>query len=223
VNPLIFWVALLNAVVFGGMLSIGETYTPVLSAAPYFFDVPKIALASIASGIGSLIAWPAAGIMIAWVSRRLAMSNAGVRDAEHYLPAFILPIIAGTASVIIYGLAAQNKWHFMFIYFACGLNTFTFASLATANTLWVTEAFPRWAAPALVVVGGVSYMASFGMSFAIQSWVASQGVAGVNVEIGVMIAVVGFVLIPIAFWGKRLRQRIHARWGTSEMGALRPQ
>jgi MFS family permease len=223
VNPLIFWVALLNAIVFGSMLSIGETYNFALSGPPYFLDIHYTALVNVAGAIGSLIAWPVSGKMIAWVSRRLAMSNAGVRDAEHYLPAFILPIIAGTTSVIIYGLAAQHKWHFMFIYVSYGLNIFTFTSLATANTLWVTEAFPRWAAPALVVLSGVSYTASFGISFSIQPWVASQGIATTNIEIGLMIAVVGLVLIPIAFWGKKLRQHIHERWGTSEMGALRPQ
>jgi len=223
INPLVFWVALLNAIVFGSMLSIGETYAFVLSGPPYFLNGHYTALVNLAGAIGSLIAWPVSGKMIAWVSRRLAMSNAGVRDAEHYLPAFILPIIAGTTGVILYGLAAQNKWHFMFIYISYGLNSFTFASLATANTLWVTEAFPRWAAPALVVLGGISYMASFGISFSIQPWVASQGIAVVNIEIGLMIAAVGFVLIPIAFWGKKLRQHIHKRWGTSEMGALRPQ
>lgn len=207
VNPLIFWVALLNAIVFGSMLSIGETYNFALTGPPYFLDIRYTALVNAAGAIGSLIAWPVSGKMIAWVSRRLAMSNAGVRDAEHYLPAFILPIIAGTTSVIIYGLAVQHKWHFMFIYVSYGLNTFTFSSLATANTLWVTEAFPRWAAPALVVLSGVSYMASFGISFSIQPWVASQGIANTNIEIGSMIAVVGLVLIPIAFWGKKLRDR----------------
>jgi hypothetical protein len=223
VNPLIFWVALLNAIVFGSMLSIGETYAFVLSGAPYSLDVHIIALVNLAGGIGCFIAWPMAGVMIECVSCRLAMINGGVREAEHYLPAFILPILAGTASMILYGLAAERKWHFMFIYVAFGLNNFTFVSLATANTLWVTDAFPRWAAPALVVLGGVSYIASFSISFAIQPWVAAQGIAGVNIEIGIMIAVVGFVLIPVTFWGKRLRQHIHARWGTSEMGALRPQ
>lgn len=149
------------------MLSLGETYTFVLGGPPYFLDIQSTALVNIAGAIGSLIAWPVSGTMIAWISRRLAMSNAGVRDAEHYLPAFILPILGGVSNTVIYGLAAENKWHFMFIYIFIGLNSFTFASLATANTLWVTEAFPRWAAPALVVLGGVSYMASFGITFSI--------------------------------------------------------
>jgi hypothetical protein len=125
--------------------------------------------------------------------------------------------------MILYGLATANQWHFMLIYIACFLNSFALVSLATANTLWVTDAFPQWAAPSLVILGGVSYIASFGISFKIQPWVAAQGIARVNIEIGIMIAVVGLLLIPFTFWGKRLRQHIHARWGTSEMGALRPQ
>jgi len=184
INPLIFWVAILNAIVFGSMVSIGETYVAILAVAPYSLNFRIVALVNLAGALGCLLAWPAAGIMIARVSRRLAMSNGGVRDAEHYLPAFILPIIGGTASIILYGLTAEQKWHFIFFYISFGLNSFTFTSLATANTLWITEAFPHWAAPALVVINGGGYMASFGISFAIQPWVASQGIEGANIEIG---------------------------------------
>src|SRR5450756_1424483 len=58
VNPLIFWVALLNAIVFGSMMSIGETYAFTLSGPPYFLDVHYTALVNLAGAIGSLIAWP---------------------------------------------------------------------------------------------------------------------------------------------------------------------
>lgn len=222
-NPLIFWVALLNAAVFASMISIGMTYVTLLSAEPYSFPIQVIALINLSAAVGALLAWPVSGIMIARITRRLAMRNGGVRDAEHYLPAFVLPILSGATSAMLYGVAGQRKWHWIWIYISYALNAFSSVSLGTANTLWVTEAFPRWAGAALVVVGGGSYIASFGMSFVILPWIQSQGFAGENIEIAVVILVVGGILIPIAFWGKRLRQHIHSRWGMSEKGALRPQ
>ncbi|KAH6693361.1 major facilitator superfamily transporter [Leptodontidium sp. MPI-SDFR-AT-0119] len=222
-NPLVFWVAVLEALIFGSMLSIAETYPTVLTDPPYLLPIHTVGLVNLAGAVGSLLSWPAAGLMIAAITRRLAMKNNGIRDAEYYLPAFILPILTGAASVILYGLTARNKWHWMWIYFSYTLNCFSFASLATANTLWVTEAFPRWAAPAIVVVSGLSYMASFGISFAVVPWVKSQGYFGANIQLAIMILAVGFVAVPISFWGKKLRQYIDGKWAVNEMGALRPQ
>jgi hypothetical protein len=222
-NPLIFWVSILNAIVFGGMLSIGMTYATLLAAPPYSLPVDAIALVNMSAAIGALFAWPASGIMIARISRHLSMHNGGIRHAEYYLPAFVLPIITAAASVILYGLAGELKWHWIWVYVSYMLNSFSFVGLGTANTLWVTEAFPRWAAAALAIVGGGSYVISFGISFAILPWIKSQGFARANIEIGVLTLVVGAVLIPVAFWGKGLRQYIHGRWATNEGGALRPQ
>lgn len=222
-NPLIFWVALLNSVVFGGMMAIGETYAILLSSRPYDLSIHVIGLVNLSAAVGSLLAWPASGIMITSISRRLAMRNGGVRDAEHYLPAFALPILSAIISVVLYGLTAEYKWHWIWVYVAYAFNSFSFSGLATANTLWVTEAFPRWAAPALVVVGGGSYVVSFGTSYLIMPWLKSQGYLKADVEIGILILVVGGVVVPLAFWGKGLRQFIHGKWGMSEAGALRPQ
>lgn len=222
-NPLVFWVAFLEAVVFGSMLSIGETYFMVLTAEPYLLSVRSAALQNLAGAVGAFLAWPASGVLIARISRHLSMNNKGVRDAEYYLPAFILPILTGAASVIVYGLAVHFRWHWIWIYVSYLLNSFSFTGLAVANTLWVTEAFPRWAAPALMVVSGLSYIASFGISFAIMPWVKSQGYKGTNLQIAALILVVGCIGVPVSFWGKKLRQHIHGKWAISGMGALRPQ
>lgn len=221
-NPLVFWVGLLEAIVFGGMISIGETCAFVLDAPPYSIPLNKVALVNVAGAIGSLLAWPASGMLIAWVSRRLAKRNEGVREAEHYLPAFILPVLASVMSLVLYGLTIDRRWPAIWIYVAYGLNSFSFASLATAITLWVTEAFPRWAAPALVVVMGLSYIASFGLSFAVMPWINSQGYGRANIQLALMLLIVGCIGVPVSFWGKKLRQYIHGRYATHEEGALRP-
>lgn len=221
-NPLVFWVGLLEAIVFGGMLSIGETYAIVLGAPPYALPIHITALVTIAGAIGSILAWPASGMLISWISRRLSMRNGGVREAEHYLPAFILPVLASTASVVLYGITIDRKWRAIWIYVSYMLNSFGFVGLSTTNTLWITEAFPRWAAPAVVVLMGLSYVASFGLSFSIMPWVQSQGYAGTNIQLGLMMLVIGCIGVPVSFWGKRLRQYIHGRWAFHEEGALRP-
>ncbi|CZR66403.1 uncharacterized protein PAC_16304 [Phialocephala subalpina] len=200
-----------------------HTYASVLTAPPYSLSIHTTALVTTAGSIGSLLAWPASGMLISWISQRLSRSNGGVREAEHYLPAFILPVLASVVSVVLYGITVDRKWPAIWIYVSYTLSGFSFVGLSTANTLWITEAFPRWAAPAVVVLMGLSYMASFGLSFSIMPWLRSQGYAGTNIQIGLMILVVGCIGVPISFWGKRLRQYIHGSWAFHEEGALRPR
>ncbi|KAH8879026.1 MFS general substrate transporter [Thozetella sp. PMI_491] len=222
-NPLIFYVALMNAVNFGGMMSIGITFPRLLSSPAYALPAPAITLVNLAASAGALLAWPASGIMIDRITKRLATLNGGVRHAEYLLPGYVLPVLAGAASVFIYGVVADRHYHFLWVYLAYGLNAFSYASMSVANTLWVTEAFPYWAAAALAVVGGVSYIVSFAISSFIEEWVGAQGYLWVNVAIGIALMLLGFVGVPVAFWGKSIRQYIHGRWGVYEAGALRPQ
>jgi len=135
----------------------------------------------------------------------------GVRHAEHYLPAFILPVLTSTASLILYGITAQRKLPYQLIFLAYGLNTFSIAAMATANILWITEAFPRWAAAALAVMQGTSSIGSFGLGFVMMPWVRSQGIVLMHVQLAIMILGTGCVGVPVAFWGKRVRQFIDGK------------
>ncbi|KAK2041136.1 MFS general substrate transporter [Colletotrichum somersetense] len=222
-NPLVFWVAILNALNFGAMILIGETYTAVMAQPPYSLPPRVISMVSPASAIGSLLAWPVSAILTSRVARRLTLRNGGVRDAEHYLIAFLPPVLAGAGSLFLYGLAVQNKWNFIWIFVSYAINSFSAAAFGIASTLWVTEAFPRWAAPAMVIVGGAGYMLSFATCSVITPWLDSQGYLGASFEYGAVLLIVGAVAVPLAFCGKSLRQYIHGRWGESEAGALRPQ
>ncbi|ORY58860.1 major facilitator superfamily transporter [Pseudomassariella vexata] len=222
-NPLVFWVMLLNAVNFAGMVSIGESFVYVLAAKPYNFPPWAVALVNLAAAVGSFLVWPAAGIMIQNITRHLTRRNGGVRHAEYYLPAFVLPVLAGAAGNLLFGLTAQYHLHWILIYISYALKSFSFVALGAANVLWVTESFPQWSAAALVCVGGFSYIVSFSMSFVLPLWIKSQGYAWENIQLAIMILVVGGVGVPVAFWGKNVRQYLDGRWGEYQAGALRPQ
>ncbi|GKT57997.1 major facilitator superfamily transporter [Colletotrichum tofieldiae] len=222
-NPLVFWVAILNALNFGAMLFIGETYAVVMSQPPYSLPERVISMVNPVSAIGSFLAWPVSTILTSRVARRLTLRNGGIRDAEHYLIAFLPPVLAGAGSVFLYGLTVHYKWNFIWIFVSYLINAFSAAAYGIASTLWVTEAFPRWAAPAMVIVGGAGYMLSFATSYVVTPWLKSQGYLGANFELGAVLLIVGGIAVPLAFWGKSLRQYIDGRWGVSEAGALRPQ
>jgi hypothetical protein len=218
VNPLIFWVALLNAVNFAAFTSLSMTSPVILGQAPYHLSTTSISLVNLGGAAGTMLAWPASKTLTSGVSSRL-----GVRHAEHMLPGLILPVLAGASGALLFGLAAEYHWHYVLIHLAFGLNAFSFCGMSIANTLWITEVFPQFTAAALAAVGGVSYIASFGLSAALRPWLAAQGYAWVNGFIGLALLTLGFIAVPIALWGKSIRQYIAGRWAAFEGGALRPQ
>lgn len=222
VNPLVIWVIIAASFNFAGMMFIGATFATILSAPPYQLSSTEIPTVNVASGAGGLLGYCIAGYAFSKVLNRLSKRNGGVREAEHYLVGYIVPVLTGCASTLLYGLAVHYKWHFIMYHVAYGLNGLSWVTLAIGNTLWVTEAFPRWAAPALTVVSGGCYFVSFSMTFALNPWIASHGYLLVGIELTVLQFVGGLIAVPIAFWGKSARQKIHGRWANERSGALRP-
>lgn len=222
VNPLIFWVFIASSVNFAGMIFIGSTYAQILRTPPYSLSTPLIMNVNISSGIGALLAYPLGGVLISKIINHLTRRNRGLLEAEHFLVGYILPVITGALSTIIYGFAVQHKLHFGFFYLAYGLNGLSYTTLSISNTMWATEAFPRWAAPAISVLGGGCYILSFAMSFALGPWLKKHDYKLVGIELAVLQIVSGLVAVPIAFWGKSARQAILGKWANERAGALRP-
>ncbi|KAI6378388.1 hypothetical protein MCOR25_002257 [Pyricularia grisea] len=223
VNPLIFWVCLFTAANFAGMMLVGTTYPMVLAVPPYSLSARAIGLVSLATAAGALAAWPASGYLTSRVTNHLTRRNHGVRHAEVYLFAFLQPVVAGVASLVLYGLAVRFEWPAAWIYVSYGINAFSYVTNSVANTLWATAVFPQWAAAAIAVVGGLSSVLSFGLTYVIQPWLHSQGYLGASFELAAVVLVLGLVVVPVAFWGRNVRQYINSRWATYEAGAMRPQ
>ncbi|PQE22526.1 major facilitator superfamily transporter protein [Rutstroemia sp. NJR-2017a BVV2] len=215
-NPLILWVLILNALIFGGMIVTCANYAELLSAPPYNFSFQAIGLAKFATGIGAILAFPASGLLTSQVIRILAARNKGVREPEHYLPSFILPVIVSTTSLALYGIASERHWDWRWILLFVGADYFSAICIFTSNTLWVTEAFPRWKGAALVIVGAGGYGLSFALSFGMVPWIQSEGLGRAYRQLAVLTLVVGLVGVPVNWWGKRFREYIYSVWERDE-------
>lgn len=222
VNPLIFWVFIASSFNSASMIFIGATYARILTAAPYDLSRGVVGTVNAASGVGALLGYLVWSCIVCKIVTRLSKRNRGVLEAEHYLIGYIVPTVTGAISSLLYGLAVDRQWHHGIFYLAYGLNGFSFVTIMIANTLWVTEAFPRWAAPAMAVVGGGCYLLSFAMSFALVPWIEAHGYKWVGVQLTIFQILGGLVAMPVAFWGKNARQAIQGRWAGDRSGALRP-
>ncbi|KAH7114176.1 major facilitator superfamily domain-containing protein [Dactylonectria estremocensis] len=222
-NPLTFWVSLLTGVILSGVIYLNLAQPSVL-VVRWGEDPETVSMLSGVSGIvGSLLAFPATGPLASWFTRFYSLRMGGIRHAEVYLPIFALPVLSGLISVILNAFAIEEEWAPTWMYITSALSLFSFLTGNVAFTLWITEAFPRWAAAALAVQLFTSNMISFGIGTAIMPWVETKHIVEPAVVISVLMLVLGVLAVPAAFWGKNVRQFIHGRWSDSEKGALRPQ
>ncbi|EJT75134.1 hypothetical protein GGTG_08972 [Gaeumannomyces tritici R3-111a-1] len=231
-NPLIFWVALHKGVLVLGTVVIRSQVPRALHRPPYSMSSPDVGLMDLSAALGCFAALPITYAITASTVGTLTRRNAGVRKATYYLPGFILPVLCGALANVLFGLTAVPPggdgyvdWvhHWAFVAVAWVLAQVAFTGEAVVSTLWVTEAFPQWAAGALAAVNGLSFTFSCLLGFSAPQWLASQGHLRMNVEIAAAILVAGGMGIPLAFWGKGLRQYLPGRCAVFEGGALRPQ
>lgn len=177
---------------------------------------------NIASAIGAFLAYPVGGWLSDKALKHMTQRNHGYREAEHYLVGYIPPSLIGAGGALLYGFAVHCKLHYSFMFISCGLEGFSWITLCIANTMWLTEAFPRWAVPAVAASGGATYILSFGVGYALVPWIEVQGFKLVGIELAALQLGAGLVAVPVAFWGKSARQAINGRWSDERSGALRP-
>jgi hypothetical protein len=223
-NPLTFWVSLLTGVVLSGVIFLNLTQPMGLVRALGAKQVDTINIMLGVSGVvGSLLAFPATGPLASWFTRYHTLRNGGIRHAEVYLAIFSIPVITGLLSVILNGLAIIHGWSESWIYVTSAISIISYLTGNVAFNLWITEAFPRWAAAALAVQLFVGNMFGFGIGTAVTPWVQDNHILEPTILIASLLLVMGAMAVPAAFWGKNVRQYIQGRWSDSERTALRPQ
>ncbi|KAH7110224.1 major facilitator superfamily domain-containing protein [Dactylonectria estremocensis] len=223
-NPLILWVALLNASILTGVILLGLTQPGILLSPPWNQDPVMMSIYLGVSGmVGALLALPVTGPLITWSIRYFALRSNGTRHAEVYLPGFVPPVVSAFSSVVLFYLALQNQWPPPWHYTASALSVFSYASGNVAFVLWMTEAFPSLAAAALALFMFVTNMVSFGVGALILAALNDDCITKPSLAIMCIIVGLGVVAVPVSFWGEAARQYIHGRPGSTEKTALRPQ
>jgi hypothetical protein len=223
-NPLTFWVSLLTGVVLSGVIFLNLTQPMGLVQALGVEHVNTINIMLGVTGVvGSVLAFPATGPLASWFTRYHTLRNGGIRHAEVYLAIFSIPVITGLFSVILNGLTIINGWPETWIYVTSAISLISYLTGNVAFTLWITEAFPRWAAAALAVQLFIGNIFGFGIGTAVAPWVQDNHILEPTILIATLLLVMGVMAVPAAFWGKNVRQYIQGRWSDSERTALRPQ
>lgn len=230
-NPSIFWVLLLNSLLFGGLVSLSLTYSTQLESPPWSFSPSAVGTAQAGSFIGAIIALGLSGATVDRVSGFLTKHNDGVREPEHLIPNFVLPSCLAFAGLVLYGFVGGNPqkypgsgWigvHISFAMYNCG-----FVSLSAITGAWVAEATPHWSGAAMVLVCGGRNVLSFAIRYAFfmysfvfdisdifffsndfPRWIVSQGIQNAYIELGAaLLGVMVVGSIPMYLFNKSIRR-----------------
>ncbi|KAI4601331.1 hypothetical protein KJ359_012522 [Pestalotiopsis sp. 9143b] len=223
INPLIFWVSLLNACLLGAIIFLNLLQPTALASSSDTDGRTTNLYLGISGAVGALLALPFSGPLTAWLTRRLSLRCGGVRHAEVYLPGFAIPTITGCLSLGLACAAVDQSWPAGWQYVASTLSMVSYNTGNVATVLWMTEAFPRWASAALAIVLFTGNMVAFVIGLTLSPYIAGQSIIPQGAALIGLVAGVGLIAVPVAFWGKSVRQYIQGRWSSSEGGALRPQ
>ena len=155
-NPSVFWVLVLNSILFSGLVAQSLTYSTQLALPPWNFSSAAVGTAQAGSFFGALIALGLSGATVDRVSGFLTKKNGGVREPEHILPNFILPALLAFAGMVIYGVVGGNpeKYPWIGVHISFGLYYCGFVAISAISGVWIGEASPHWSGAALVLVCG---------------------------------------------------------------------
>lgn len=85
------------------------------------------------------------GILPDKLSLMITRLNGGKREAEHLLPNFAIPFLAGIIGCFIFGTAAQENLHWSILLLGSFLILFGNLTLLTISNVFIVESYPQWA------------------------------------------------------------------------------
>lgn len=228
-NPLLIWSSLLGGVVLAVAIFQNKTQFQyiiyhLLTAEPLQAQLRRSDIHFAISGIVSaLLSIPLSAPLITWFVRFCARRSGGKRHAEVYLIGYVVPIVASAVSIGLYAASITNRWPIGVQYLIYGITNISYVLVISAGIVWLTEAFPIWVAASVAIqLFWVILIGSF-LGARLAAWAATGNVVGPSILQVMLVLVLGAVIVPIAFWGKNVRQYIHGKWSLSQKGALRPQ
>ncbi|KAH6695756.1 major facilitator superfamily domain-containing protein [Plectosphaerella plurivora] len=227
-NPLVIWVSLLSGVILAVAMFQNETQYRfiifnLLTTESIVVQLHRVETWFVISGVVSgLLSIPVSGPLITWFVAFCARRSGGTRHAEVYLIGFVLPIVTAAISVGLFASSISNDWPITIQYVIYGVTQMSYILIFSAGTVWLTEAFPLWAAASIAVELLVVVLLGSFLSAKLGSWAEKGNITGPSILQVLLIIILGAVIVPVAFWGKNVRQFIHGRWSLSQKAALRP-
>lgn len=214
-----------------GLFVVLSTVVPTSFTEIYGFETWQLGQVWWAVIVGGLIGMPVGGNLSDWIAEALSKRNHGIREPEFRLPALLPTMISYPASLVLFGLALENKLHWIVPTVAIGMckspvghpdltrspgikvltrsyfltDAFGLSASGAVTMAYTIDAYRPVAGEVVVTQMGFKSAVTFLMSFYAIPWIDKDGYAGAFAAMAAITFVVFAGWIPMYIWGKRLR------------------
>jgi MFS family permease len=182
------------------------TMALILGDAPYHFSSNMVGVSYLSLFIGCCLAWWWSG----WAGDRLAIilarRNKGIREPEHRLWLLLVSGIISTAGMILWGVGASQKIHFMGLEIGMAMVSFGVVSGGNTALAYDVDCFKEIAGESLVLVIVIRNTMGFGMSYGITPWLDNTGIQNTFVAVAFLVLICNLSFLLMTVWGKKLRR-----------------
>ena len=145
--PNVMWLILINSCFMGNNLTSSMTNAVILLEQPYKFSFKSLGYTNLPLIVSSIFYYLISGIgadkLALWLTRR----NKGVREPEHQLINFILPITAEVVSTVLFGFVGEDpyRFHWFWMFVSMTIGGYGFLALNSVASVYAIECYPMWA------------------------------------------------------------------------------
>ncbi|KAI5294786.1 hypothetical protein KEM52_003201 [Ascosphaera acerosa] len=191
------------------MANVQAMYMPM---PPYNMGPGAIGLQSLGPFIGAVIGSFYSGWVSDWLIVRLARRNNGYYEPEMRLHVSHLGMLCQPAGILMFGLCLARNMHWMYLQVGGGIFGFGLGCLSSNAITVVIDSYRGVTGEAFVGIAFLRNCFSIALVFAINPWLARQGLQNMFIVIGVWSFVVCGLHLPLLKWGKALRRHTAPRY-----------
>ena len=201
------WALCINGFTLGVNIVIASTYGLIVSSPPYDWPDSLVSFITCGQVVVVLLALPLLGHGSDLLIQRTASRNQGIHEPETRLILLIPPIVVGTFTSVIYGVAASNprEYHWMVYIWSVAAYFFTFLGSTIVTLTYLLDSFPGQAGPVLTILCTFRGFISFIVSNAATAYLPLVGYSAVFATFAVMTAILGLAGAVLYIFGQRLR------------------
>lgn len=202
--PAVAWAAYAYAcgVAFASAFSV--SLAQIFSKPPYNFQPGSIGLMVLSAFVGAVLGNAVSGGMADWLVKALSRRNNGVYEPEFRLLLGFPSLLLGIAGFWGFGLSIDAQNHWMVPVFFFGLATFAGAMLSLISNTYLLDCHRKYAQDSYAAVTLIKGLMAFALTFAINPWVAKNGVKQVFFIIGLIHASAAVWGLVLYVYGKRV-------------------
>lgn len=201
-------------------IALGTTYEAILQAAPYSWSSSVVSFALTGQIVVAFLALPLLGRGSDWIIQFFARRNGGIHKPEYRLIPLIIPIIVGTISSVIYGLAAEHpeRYHWFAIVFSLNAYYFCFVGANQVGITYALDAYPTRSGPVLVIICAMRGVISFGTSYGVTPFISAIGYDGAFGVYSALTAGIGAFGVLVFIRGAQIRSLV-SKWAVADATA----